>query len=70
MVSGQQGREMGTETNNAKMYRKRAEELCREAERANDLKDAQALLALARENDRLAKMLEELERTSNPQKSK
>lgn len=61
---------MSAESDKAKMYRKRAEELCREAERANDLKDAQALLALARENDRLAKMLEERERTSGPQKSK
>jgi hypothetical protein len=61
---------MGADTDKAKMYRSRAEELCREAERANDLKDAQSLLALAREYDRLAKMLEARERTSGPQNPK
>jgi hypothetical protein len=61
---------MGAETDKAKMYRSRAEELCREAERVNDSENARTLLALAREYDRLAKMLEERERTPGPQNSK
>ena len=59
---------MGADADKAKIYRNRAEELCREAERANDVKDVQALLALARENDRLAKMLKERERTPGQKK--
>lgn len=60
---------MGADADKAKLYRQRVEELCREAEAIGDMEGAQKLLALAREYDGAAKLLEARERASAGQKS-